>query len=267
MELLPRRTRCHDSRTSLYQRPGSSAWPVTNARPPPRPTRFDSRYPSVVTDAILPDTRKRPLQDGECAGMLRGTLGGVALSPRNGAIVVPAGTIPSGSGIFRGRKNSRHRAGGDEQDPLFRLFLGDRGGHDVRGAPLPDGRGEGSSPRAPRSPVARLLPVRRARLLFGDGGDAGGRQVFLPERVLGAPPRNRLPASAVEAPRGDAGARHRRFRAARRSPGGGPGGGEGEGALPRGGGDRRHRRHRFRLLPLRAYRRPGSLLLPASRRG
>src|SRR4030066_1305112 len=105
MELLPRRTRCHDSRTSLYQRPGSSAWPLTNGRAAVRSSRFDSRYPSVVTDAILPDTRKRPLQDGECAGVLRGTLGGVAVSPRTGAIVVPAGTIPSGRGIFRGRKN------------------------------------------------------------------------------------------------------------------------------------------------------------------
>src|SRR3990172_2784962 len=191
---------------------------------------------------------------------------GESVSPCNGAIVVPVGTIPAGSGIFRGNEKSPHRAGGDEQDPLFRLFLGDRGGHDVRGAPLPDGRGEGSSPRAPRSPVARLLPVRRARLLFGDGGDAGDRQVILPERVLAAPPRNRLPVSAVEAPRGDAGARHRRFRAARGGRGEGPRDDEGEGALPRGGGDRRHRGHRLRLLPLRSYRRPGSLLLPASRR-
>src|SRR3972149_2964595 len=189
-----------------------------------------------------------------------------SVSPCNGAIVVPVETIPAGSVIFRGSEKSPHRAGGDEQDPLFRLFLGDRGGYDVRGAPLPDGRGEGSSPSAPRSPVARLLPVRRARLLLGDGGDAGDGQVILPERVHGAPPRDRLPASAVEAPRGDAGARHRRFRAARGGRGEGPRDDEGEGALPRGGGDRRHRGHRLRLLPLRSYRRPWSLLLPASRR-
>src|SRR3990172_13388758 len=120
---------------------------------------------------------------------------GKGVSPCNAAIVVPAGTIPAGSGIFRGSEKSPHRAGGNEQDPLFRLFLGDRGGNDVCGEPLPDGRGEGSSPSAPRSPVARLLPVRRARLLLGDGGDAGDGQVLLPERVHAAPPRDRLPRS------------------------------------------------------------------------
>src|SRR3990172_11820076 len=108
---------------------------------------------------------------------------GKGVSPCNGAIVVPAGTIPAGSGIFRGSEKSPHRAEGDEQDPLFRLLLRDRGGHDVRGAPRPDGGGEGSPPCAPRSPRSRLFPFRGTGLLLGDGGDAGERKTLLPERV------------------------------------------------------------------------------------
>src|SRR3972149_1260978 len=113
---------------------------------------------------------------------------GKCVSPGNGAIVVPAGTIPAGSGIFRGSKKSPHRAGGNEQDPLFRLFFRNRGRHDVRGAPRPHGGGKGSAPRAPGSPVARLFLLRRKGLLRGEGGDAGERKTLLPERGREASP-------------------------------------------------------------------------------
>src|SRR3989304_4870185 len=147
---------------------------------------------------------------------------------------VPAGTFPARSGIFRGSEKPRHRAGGDEQDPLFRLFLRDRGGHEVRGAPCSDRGGKGSAPRAPGSPRSRLFPFRGTGLLCGDGGDAVEREALFPGRGREAPSRDRHASAAVSTSGRDEGARHPVFRAARRGPGKGPWNEEGEGGLPRG---------------------------------
>ena len=98
--------------------------------------------------------------------------------------VVPAGTIPSGSGMFRGSEKSPHLGGNYEQGPLLRLLLWYSRGHGVRCASLLDGRGEGSSPRAARSPRPRVFSLRRSRILFRDGGNAGKRQALRPENIL-----------------------------------------------------------------------------------